>query len=265
MQLNKVQSRFKDVMLDHPDVVANPPSDLEDVFETGDIPLSKRLKIYRNNIVGSVSDMMVATFPTLEKLVGKDFLEGMARSFILANPPRQGGLNLYGEGFAEFIEGFAPAKDLPYLPDIARLELALNAAYYAKDDAALSADELSNVAPEDLGDLVLKLRDSVHILKSNYPLTAIRDFAFSDQSGDPPDIDGGGETTMVFRPVLACEIVILDEAEHHILGLFQDGMALGEAVEMTMSLYPAFDFQAFLQKFLSLETFLSLDANGSSR
>lgn len=261
MRLNEVQRRFKDVMLDHPDVVANPPADLDAVFESGDIPLSKRLKIYRNNIVGSMSDMMLATFPTLEKLVGKEFLEGMARSFILAQPPKQGGLNLYGIGFAEFIEGFEPAKGLPYLPDIARFELAMNAAYYAKDDEALAAEDLASVAPEQLGALVLRLRDSVHLLASDYPVTAIRDFAFSDQSATAPDIDSGGEAVMVFRPALSCEIVPLHADEYHMLRLFQDEQPLGDAVEATMALYPDFDFQAFLQKFISLETFMAFHTN----
>lgn len=262
MLLNDVQVRFRDVMLDHPDVAANPPSDLEAVFESGDIALSERLKIYRNNIVGSVTDMMVATFPTLEKLVGTAFLEGMARSFILAHPPSHGCLNLYGAGFSEFIEGFAPAAALPYLPDIARLELAMNDSYYAADDLALDGQGLAAIAPEALGDTVLRFRHSVKLLQLAYPVTAIRDFAFSDQSGDAPDIDAGGETLMVHRPFLDTQIVILSAAEHFMLRQLADENPLGAAVEATLTLHDRFDFQEFLQKFLALETFVAFDTNG---
>ena len=261
MLLNDMQRRFKETILDHPDVVANPPEDLYAVFDEGDIALSNRLKVYRNNIVGSLTDVMIASFPAIEKLVGKEFMEGMARSFILAHPPSQGCLNQYGSGFAEFIEAFEPAKGLPYLPDIARLEIALNDAYYASDDIALSENALAQIAPEDLSEITLKPRSSVYLLQSNYPIHDIRDFALSEDQSDAPDIDSGPAYLMVYRPKLDTEIIILEHAEFEILSLFQAGEALGQAVETIMSKSPDFNFQSFLQKHIFLETFTSLDAN----
>lgn len=261
MQLNKVQARFRDVMLDHPDVVANPPADLAAVFEAGDIALSERLKVYRNNIVGSLTDVMVASFPVIEKLVSKPFLEQMARSFILNNPPTHGCLNFYGSGFAEFIDSFEPAKSLPYLPDIARLEIAMNDSYYARDDEPLSAQALSQVSPEALGDLKLTMRYNVYLLSSPYPLGDIRAFALSDGEGDAPNMEKGGVFLMIHRPIFDAEIVLLEAAEFNLLTQFDQGFALGEAVEEVLSQHPDFDFQSFLQKHISLETFRALGAN----
>jgi len=44
---------------------------------------------------------------------------------------RAAALAEYGDGFADFLAGFAPAQSLPYLADVARLEWAINAAYHA--------------------------------------------------------------------------------------------------------------------------------------
>lgn len=261
MLLNDVQRRFKETILDHPDVVANPPHDLEEIFESGTIPLSERLKVYRNNIIGSLTDVMVASFPAIEALVGKEFMEGMARSFILAHPPTQGCLNNFGPGFAEFIEGFEPAKGLAYLPDIARLEIALNEAYYAADDMPLTGEALANIVPEDLGDLKLLTRANVKLLHSPYPISEIRDFALSDGKGEAVDIDKGAAFLMVYRPKLDTEIIILDGDEFAMLEALSNGMALGVAVEETLEQYPSFDFQRFLQKHIFLETFVALETN----
>lgn len=261
MQLNEVQARMRDVILDHPDVVANPPADLAAVFETRDIALGDRLKVYRNNIVGSLSDIMVASFPVLEKVVGKPFLEGMSRSFILKNPPAQGCLNYYGRGFAEFIEGFEPAKSLAYLPDIARLEIAMNDAYYALDDAALDAQDLARIDPEKLGDLNLRLRDYVHLLSSPFALLDIRDFALAGGDGEAPVLERE-IFIMVHRPKFDAQMVVLDAAAFNMLTKFKQGATLGEAVEEVLSQYPDFDFQGFLGKHITLETFRALDANG---
>ncbi len=263
MQLSKVQARFKDVMLDHPDVVANPPADLDSVFETGDIALSERLKVYRNNIVGSLTDVMVASFPVIDKLVSTPFLEQMARSFILKNPPTHGCLNFYGGGFAEFIEGFEPTKSLPYLPDIARLEIAMNDSYYARDDEALDAEALASIPPEELGDLCLTPRHNVRLLHSLFPLCDIRDFALSDGEGDAPDMNKGEVFLMIHRPALDTQIVVLDEAEFSFLQKLQGGAALGPAVEGVLNDFQGFDFQGFLQKHIAFETFMALEANTS--
>ena len=161
MLLNEIQGLFKDAMLSHPRVLDNPDSALADLFEEGDIPLPARLKVYRNNIVGSLTDILAATFPLILKLVGKDFFDAMARSFILAHPPKSGCLSHYGDGFDVFIQNFKSAESLPYLSDIARFEMALNDAYYAKDDKALEANALSSITPEDLGEARLAFRDAV--------------------------------------------------------------------------------------------------------
>jgi hypothetical protein len=261
MRLNEFQERFKDLMLDDPKVLDHPPGDLAAFCAEGDIPLPKRLSVYRNNIVGSLTDVMVATFPVTDKLVGRGFLELMARSFILKNPPEQGCLSLYGEGFAEFVEGFELAKSLPYLPDIVRFELALNKAYYAADDAALTAEALGAVSPEKLGDLQLSLRDSVHLVQSRFPLTAIRDFCMAEAPGEKLDIGQGGERLMIYRPDLESVSVPLEGAEYMMLEHLHAGRALGDAVESLLNKHENFDFQGFLQKHLALETFKALPAN----
>ncbi|MGB0720048.1 MAG: putative DNA-binding domain-containing protein [Bdellovibrionales bacterium] len=261
MQLADIQHRFKDLMLDHPDALNSPPDDLASVFESGDIALPARLKVYRNNIVGSLTDIMAAGFPALEKLVGKDFFETAARSFILKNPPQSGCLTFYGQGFAEFLAAFAPAASLPYLPDIARLEIALNDSYYAADDRPLRAEDLAAIAPEDLGNTVLALRDSVKLLQSPYPVCAIYDFALADDPQGTLDINSGGESVMVSRPHLETQIAPLAHDEFVMLSALAQSIPLGEAAANVLGRYPDFDFQAFLQKHLSLETFVILGAN----
>lgn len=262
MQLGEFQERFKDLMLDHPKALETPPEELADFCDVkaggGDIPLPERLKVYRNNIVGSLTDLMLATFPVMEKLVGTPFLEGMVRHFVLENPPAQGCLSLYGDGFAEFVGDFELAKTLPYLPDVARLELAMNKAYYAKDDEALTAEGLGDIPPEELGDLKPALRTSVYLVCSRYPLTVIREFCMAEEQVGKLDLDQGSEKLMVYRPALDTKTVLLSDDEYLMLQKLLAGETLGVSVEAVMADYPDFDFQGFLQKHMALETFKAL-------
>lgn len=258
MQLSEFQERFKDLMLDHPDALDSPPEDLAAFCQSGDIALPDRLKVYRNNIVGSLTDLMLSTFPILDTLVGRGFFELMARSFILENPPKQGNISLYGEGFAEFIETYEMAKALPYLSDVARYEIAINQAYYAHDDQPLTAETLSAIPPEELGDLKLALRDSVKLLNSRFPILKIQEFCAEDDPQGTLNMDQGGGALIVYRPVLDTQTLGLEPDEFATLSALQSGKPLGQSVEETLSSFPEFDFQAFLQKHISLETFRSL-------
>ena len=260
MLLNEFQEEFKNLMLDDPKALDHPPEKLAAFCEVGEIALPDRLKVYRNNIIGSLTDVMVATFPVLDRLVGREFLELMARSYILENPPEHGCLSLYGDGFDEFIEGFELAKSLPYLPDVARFELALNKAYYAQDDQALNADALAAIAPDNLSEASLKPRYSVQLLRSRYPLTSIRAFCMAEKQDGQLNLDQGGEILMVHRPSLDTQTVILDEDEFMMLEHLQTS-SLGEATEKTLKKFPDFDFQAFLQKHIALETFQAHEQN----
>ena len=59
------------------------------------------------------------------------------------SPPRSPLLMTYGDDFAEFIEAFPPARSVPYLGDIARLEAARTRAYHAADAVSMGVDELA--------------------------------------------------------------------------------------------------------------------------
>lgn len=224
------------------------------LFESNDISVNERLKVYHNNIAGSLSNALCATFPLIENLVGEEFLKAMARAFVFEHPPQSGCLHFYGYGFDAFIKTYEPAKELPYLSDIAAFELAMNYAYYAEDDTALNMEELSQIPPESLGETIIPLRSSSTLLHSSYPLQDIKALC-EGQNAQELDLSQKKECyLLVNRPQFDVQILPLSADEHLVLTELQDGKSLGEAVETGLTHFPDFDFQAFLQKHISLET-----------
>lgn len=261
MPLNDFQNQFKTLMLSPLQNLENLPADFSEQFQQDHIPLSNRLKIYRHNIVGSLTDIMAATFPTILKLVGQDFFEGTARAFILQNPPHQGCLNFYGEGFAEFLESFEPAKQLPYLPDIVRLELAQNNAYYTKDDAPLTAEQLAKIEPDFWENTKLALRYNIHLLHSDFPLDHIQEFCAQDTTDEHLNIDSGPVNLMISRPYLNTNTARIRDDHFFMLAELQKEKTLGEALLKTLGAYPKFNIQNFLKTFIQNETFQVSSAN----
>jgi len=263
MRLSETQTLFSRTMLDHPDAVANPDPALAGLFAGEEAILPARLKIYRNNILGSLTKAMQATYPLIEKLTGEEFATGLMRSFVLESPPQEACLARYGAGLDAFIETFSPAKDLPYLADVARLEWAMNEAYYAPDDRPLTPAGLQNVPLEELADMILPLRASIRLLDSRWPLSAIRNFCLKENRDEREtlNLDQGGCQIMVYRPGLSADIVPLESAEYAFLQAMSAGDTLGQSLETILKTFPGFDFKGFLQKHMALETFSSPVAN----
>lgn len=241
-------------MLDRQGDVSRLPGSFRQQFKTGDIPLERRLNVYRNNIITSLSTVIVDSFPLLNKLVGEDFLRGMAREFIYQNPPQKGVLNHLGRGFDNFIANFKPAQSLPFLPDVARLEIAMNDAYYAPNNKALTFEELGNIPEDSLADVHLALSPHVTLIKSDFPLPEIKAMCDATEDDIKPDMEKG-ITLLVSRPDKKVNLREITDAEFDILSALQSGDTLGEAFEKTLTQHTDFNLEEFFAATIPHETF----------
>ncbi len=136
---------------------------------------SARLAVYRNNVMHSLTAVLGDTFPVVRQWVGDEFFTAMAGVFVRAHPPRSPLMHQYGDGFAAWLATFAPAQDLPYLPDLARLEFARWQALHAADINPLPAQALADALGD--ADQVARLRLTLHpcltVIESAYAVVAV--------------------------------------------------------------------------------------------
>lgn len=139
----------------------------------GPLTAEESLAVHRNTALHGLVNALRLSCPTVDALVGEDFFDQAARAFVQAQPPASAWLTGYGDGFAAFLETYAPARDLPYLADVARFDFAIEAVggeAVGLDGAAL-----------DLGEAVLTLDGSLRLLELHYPAAAIRDAIAEDE------------------------------------------------------------------------------------
>jgi hypothetical protein len=159
---------------------------------------AKRFAVYRNNVVVSLIDALAARFPAVQRIVGEEFFRAMAGVFAPAHPPRSPLIMTYGEGFPAFIETFAPAAELPYLADVARLEAARTHAFHAADATALPARAFSALGPTDLETLRIRFAPGTAIVRSSHPVVTI--WAMNADEAEPAPIeDWRGEDALISR------------------------------------------------------------------
>jgi hypothetical protein len=219
----------------------------------GPVPPQVGLRIYANNVHASLTEALAATYPVVRRLVGEGFFRYAAHSFIRSQPPRRPALLAFGAAFPDFLAGFGPAASLPYLPDVARLELAWHEAYHAEEATALSASDLQALPTEQLPALRLALHPSARLLASPHPVDAIWE---ANQPDCDPEatvvLPPRGAQLLVIRPGAEVEIRTLSAPLYSFLSDLQRGLSLGAAAETAGE---AFDLAAAMRDLVLGATF----------
>ncbi|WP_371348192.1 DUF2063 domain-containing protein [Ancylobacter sp. IITR112] len=247
------QNAFAEALLD---ADVPPPPGLAGASGTTD---AARFAVYRNNVHVGLARALAQRFPVTEKLVGSAFFAGMAQAYVRQHKPASPLILAYGDDFPDFIAGFAPADDVPYLADVARLEVAWTRAYHAADAAPLAPGRLAAVPPERLAGLVLVPHPSATLLRSAHPAGSI--WAAHQSAAITPLEAWEAETMLVVRPELAVNIHVLPPADAPFAAALFAGEALGVAAEAALAAGPDFDVGAALVGLLTLGAFADLQGD----
>lgn len=235
--LLEIQSEFASAVLDSGRVV--PPS----VASHSGVPSLKRFSVYRNNVVMSLTEVLEAYFPVVARLVGEEFFRATARQFIVVHPPRSPILSQYGADFPNFLEGFAPVADVPYLADVARLEWLQQRAYHAADATPLTAHDLATFPPHQLAELRMHFHPSARVLVSAYPVFSIWRTNTFDDHVSPIGPEAEGESALVSRASLEVRTLGLPGGSAALIEMLMAGAALGPAASHSLDRFPDFDLQ----------------------
>lgn len=218
-------------------------------------PHARGVSAYAANRLFNRADALAEVYPTIVQLVGAEFFGALAREFARRTPSLSGDLNQYGAGLPEFVAGFEPARDLPYLPDMARLDWARHQAYYAADVAAFDASSLARVPAEQQGALPVRLHPAVVVVASRYPIVSILD---AHEGGNWPDLDQGGETALVHRAARHVRTRLLAAPEAALLLAWRDGAGLAGGLAAALACDEAFDFSTALPSLIGDEVIAAI-------
>jgi hypothetical protein len=207
-------------------------------------PAPRRFNVYRNNVTVSLTEALRQAFPVVRALVGEEFFTAMARVHLRAHPPRSPLLMLYGEDMPAFLEGFDPVRHLGYLPDVARLELALRRSYHAADADAVPAQPLQSLAPERFLASRIAFAPAARLLRSRWPVATI--WAANARGGPQPRA-AVAEDVLITRAGYDPEPVLLPTGAGPFIAALMNRETVSEALEKA----PEFDLTATLGILLS--------------
>lgn len=217
--------------------------------------------VYRNTVLKGCIDALQASYPTVCQLVGEDWLRAAAAVYARAQPPADGLLMDYGAEFADFLAGFAPAAELPYLPAVARLDRGWTECHLAAGATAVDRNWLAQQAPDTLPLVQLRPHPAARwAWCDEHPAYALWR---SHREGLPPTepLDWTGDGALLTRPHAPVTWRPLSRAGVAFLDACAQGQTLEAAATSALAAEPTADFAALMGTLLDAGALIPTDSH----
>ena len=96
-------------------------------------PVEGPLAVYRNTVIRGAVEALRGNYPIVEQIVGEEMFQSVAVDFAEDCPPCSPVLAFYGKELADWLGRQRWIDDLPYLPDVARVERLRVESLFAAD------------------------------------------------------------------------------------------------------------------------------------
>ncbi len=213
--------------------------------------LSENFTVYRNSILGILTRTLESIYPVCYRLVGDKFFTATARVYIDRYPSVSPDLGTYGHAFAEFLSQFEPAAQLPYLPDLARLEWHWHCVFHGEITNTLDYQALGKIPQEQWGEIIFDLPQNSILLSSIYPIHRIWQVNQPDyQTDELVNLDEGGSHIFLWRDNYDMRMDLPTPAEWQLLQAFQTKNQLEIICENLATVEPCIDVAALLPRFV---------------
>jgi Putative DNA-binding domain len=221
------------------------------------------LAVYRNSASLNAAQAMALIFPAVSALLGEADFYPLAQKHWLAHPPEAGDWSQYGSDFGDWMAAMNPGgvlDALPFLPDLARLDLALTRC----QDAADAHADLSTLAllEQDPSKLQAMLHPSVSVLTLGYDVLALRQAVLTQTPPalrlplpTPVPLDNHLLITREHWRAKACA---LDAATAHFIKQCLSGANLLQAHDAAVAVDAAFEVSAWLNQAIATQSLLRI-------
>lgn len=190
---------------------------------------AERLHAYVDGYPARVREALAEAFPAVEHIVGAGAFGTLARRYLPRVPGGIYSLTDVGSALPSFLATDALGDALPFLPDLARLEWAVQRAFHAHLEPPFDATTVSAWGPDDWAMARVRFQPGTACVGSRWPIRALWDARKMPRDEIDVALEDRPETVVVYRVEhrVACEPV--DPEEARVLGRLLSGATLGDA------------------------------------
>lgn len=212
---------------------------------------TQRFQIYRNNIFIGLREALAGVYPVINKLIGDEFFQQVAREYIHRYPANHGNVHEFGAELPEFLSEFPGVEGLPYLLDVGRLEWAYHQSFHAPEAGVLNVQALAALDESASEQLRFQASHCCRLLSSNYPVLNIWQANQPGHEDEIVDLDEGGVQFVVMRRGFDVEFRPLNEAVFTLLDALSKNRLFADACAEAVVIDPDCDIGAMLNDLIA--------------
>lgn len=220
------------------------------------------IAVYRNTVRANYRNALGATYRVVREVIGDAAFAVAVDAFADACPSTGGDLNVYGGEFAQFLALHPPVLPWPHVPDVARLEWAIDDAHRAADadgSAERTLAALAAIPGADVARQRFTLDPSCRFLQSPFPV--LRLWRDHQPEASPATTATGDDCLLVRREAGTVVIERLAPGDHAWLAALAGGADLAGALDAALSVDPTFDLGTALRTFIANGTLTGIVAS----
>jgi hypothetical protein len=236
---------------------------LSDSFRAkSEVSRNQRFSIYQNNVFYSLTSALSELYPVVKKLVSDDFFTGTASYYLRSHPPQQAAMVHFGQDFPRFLSAFEHTKPMPYLAEVARLELARHRAYHAHDQTSIKPEVFNQINPEQLAETRVRLHPSLHMVESDQPVFTI--WQANQSGGEQAETIQLGEPqqVLVVRAMYDVVMYAVDQGTYYFVQQLQLGQTIQQAITTTIEQKGEFNISSAIQLLIQEQFITNIDKQG---
>jgi hypothetical protein len=194
------------------------------------VDVGARLAVYTGGYAARIRESVLEAYPAISKILGVGSMASLLERYRPRVPNGWCNLNFVGRALPDFLDSDPIADELPFLPDLARLEWCVFECFHARleepIDLAFAADwDLDDWASARIG-----FQPGVALVSSAWPIHALR----AAREGERSEIDvallGRPQSVWIFRQGFEVVTEPLDDVEAQAAGDLLEGRLLGEVM-----------------------------------
>lgn len=202
---------------------------LESLLRPSDARVAiERLGAHTGGYPARLFDALSEAVPAVRRFSGERAFAELVRRYVRTRPPRSYNLNHAARELPRFLGNDPETKRLPFLPDLATLEVAIQEAFHSPHRTPAEPAALGDLPPDALPLLVLELQPGTAVVSSTWPIFEL--WSLREESDDRLHVDlrDRGESVLVRRRGLEVFVEPVSRAQAKALEVLLAGRTLGD-------------------------------------
>jgi len=129
-----------------------------------------RWHVYAHGYLARLTEALALEFPAVRRILGEAAFGVLVERFVAEFPPGALDLARAGDLLPLYLGSDSFGRQLPFLPDLARLERRIAEAFVARDAELWRLDDLRRLDPEEVARLPLSVAPGAAVVRSPFPL-----------------------------------------------------------------------------------------------